>query len=957
MKKFVTVLTILCSCLSASFAQNDVITYTTTNGAKINPQNYNFGGANIVSNTYTDGVGTIKFDKDLTTLGNSCFAYSYRLESITLPNSVTELGSNVFAGCSSLTSVTLPNNITYLSDECFYYCSSLTGISIPESVESLGRNCFADCSALTSFSFPTNLTAIGDGCFSDCRSLTAINVPDKVKALGDDVFAYCTALGNVKIPNGVTSLGDRCFFNCNKLAEVSIPTTVESIGERCFSGCASIVNLTIPTIKPSWGEYCFSNCTNLAKVNVSAGTTSISKGSFSNCSKLSFVSIPSSVESFDLFCFAGCHSLSSLDIDASNNSFISTDGVVFNKDMTTLVLYPAGKEGAEYDIPETVNTLADGCFASNVNLTDINIPANIASIGENCFAGCHGLAGITVDSKNKTFVAPDSVLYSKDYNRLIIYPAAKDTSSYIVNDNTIAIDAYAFEANAKIDSVTFPNSLMSIGENSFAGCSNLSYVKACVVTPPTAGTNAFYGISRSAELYVPANAKDRYKQAAEWCNFSTITEDEDMVFNNFIEYTSVSGNIVYPYTSNFGDNEIISNTYNDGKGRIEFGRNLTTIGDSCFFDCDDLLTITIPTSVTKLGTRCFSSCDNIERIEIPANVSSMYGSCFNDCKKLLNIKINEDNKWFVSVNGIVFNKEKTKIVAYPSGKPENLYYVPEGVTEIGANCFEQAVNLNDVYLPSTTQTIGSSAFFKCTGLNKMHCAALTPPAVANSYVFKYLPESTELFVPNGTSYSYSTADYWKEFSSIVNDASLGSLPEITLWNGWETISAYDTYVLSDGGTELSNANAKEGDVIRFYFTRLNDNNNYIYAQIWEGHLKIQYYKFDFTLENWEYDYSVDITVTADMLSYAYTPQDWGGTFAIFGGNLAIKMISLIPSDYIFSKSREDNTDATLPGATSIQTVATQETDATIFTIDGKRINGNGLKPGVYVKGGKKFIVK
>ncbi|MCQ2129728.1 MAG: leucine-rich repeat domain-containing protein [Bacteroidaceae bacterium] len=194
---------------------NDEIWYTTTDGNTCTP--YKDGvdvfGATIISNKYENGHGTIKFDGNVTGIGESAFEDCYGLNSVTIPNSVTGIGKYAFYQCSNLTSITIPNSVTYIGKAAFEDCNGLNSVTIPNSVTSIGEYAFEYCSNLSSVTIPNSVTSIGWEAFRECTSLTQVAIPNSVSRIESSAFDGCTNLRDVFFggENNIT-LGDNVFY-------------------------------------------------------------------------------------------------------------------------------------------------------------------------------------------------------------------------------------------------------------------------------------------------------------------------------------------------------------------------------------------------------------------------------------------------------------------------------------------------------------------------------------------------------------------------------------------------------------------------------------------------------------------------------------------------------------------------------------------------------------------------
>ena len=268
------------------------IWYTSSDGNIVDPLATDVFGATIVSNTYENSKGIIKFNGNITSIGEDAFACCSALESVTIPNSVTSIGSYAFESCVALTSFygkfASEDNRCLIIDGVLnsFAPAGLTTYTIPNSVTKIGNYAFSKCSALTSITIPDSVTEIGEVAFSNCDALTSITIPNSITLIGMGAFAWCDALTSVTIGNSVTEIGEGVFQGCYVLESVTIPNSVTSIGKYAFQYCSALTSVTIPNSVTSIGKYAFQYCSALTSVTIPNSVTSIGYAAFEHCSAL-----------------------------------------------------------------------------------------------------------------------------------------------------------------------------------------------------------------------------------------------------------------------------------------------------------------------------------------------------------------------------------------------------------------------------------------------------------------------------------------------------------------------------------------------------------------------------------------------------------------------------------------------------------------------------------------------
>ena len=569
-----------------------------------------------------ESITSVVFDAsfaDCTTLTSTAFwFYGFKnLTSITgisnlKTDNVTDMNS-MFCDCSSLTSLDLTgfktDRVKYM-DEMFAYCSGLTTIYAGDGWTTAsvtqGKRLFEGCTSLVggkgtaydSLYVDYNYAHIdggpsNPGYFTDIAD-TAVVIDDIIQFADANVKAICvkswdtnsdgelskseaatvsslngvftnnrgiTSFDEFQYFTGVTEIGSGEFMYCESLTSIILPTTVQVIEQNAFF-CCNIENFRIP-----------------------ASVTTINDGLYASSKYF--------------------------EVDADNAHFCSVDGVVFTKDMTTLVVYP-NKEGESYTIPETVVTIGSTAFYTNPYLKSVvipdglktigrsafrycklfesvNIPEGVESIGGDSFEGtaltsftfpktvtyigegvlsdCDMLTEIIVDPENENYCSIDGALYTKDGTVIMVYPAGKPVASVTVPEHVRDIATCAFYGNDIIESVTINKEVESIGWFAFIGCPKLMTVTMLKSNPIQTSTIFDNDFMESGTLYVPAGCAEAYRSTSTWNQIKNIVEMEPEVDYTF-DYNGVL---------TVGGSTTLANALSAAGGRDEVAKTITAI--------------------------------------------------------------------------------------------------------------------------------------------------------------------------------------------------------------------------------------------------------------------------------------------------------------------------------------------------------------------------------------------
>ena len=278
-----------------------------------------------------------------------------------------------------------------------------------------------------------------------------------------------TVVGKLTIPatlDGYTvvGIGSSAFISMLNITSVVIPDSVKNIDYAAFYNCTSLVSVIIPEGVTTIGGDAFRNCTSLISVIIPDSVTKIGTFAFNNCTSLKSVTIGDSVTSSINNLFYNCVSLTSIIVGENNTTYSSDDrGVLFDKNKTLLMHYPAGNTNASYKIPDSVTTISSWAFHYCLSLTNVTIGDSVTTIDDYAFYDCTSLTNITI---------PNSVRTVGTY----AFRNCTSLISVIIPDSVTKIGEGVFEKCTSLVSITVPDSLTTISGNAFYNCTNLTNI-------------------------------------------------------------------------------------------------------------------------------------------------------------------------------------------------------------------------------------------------------------------------------------------------------------------------------------------------------------------------------------------------------------------------------------------------------------------------------------------------
>ena len=637
------------------------------------------------------------FDEEGRLVNRPWEVFAGQIRCVQISEGVTSLGDHAFLDCTALTQISIPASVGTLYYQTFMGCPDLV-FDVSEENEQFsavdGNLCSKDGktllrwsdSSIESVEIPDGVTGIGYQAFAQCKNLKQVTLPASLVELQVLAFENCpieTWIVDAENPiystegNALLSKDGKTVLRCQTVPSgvYTLPESVTAIGANAFQGCVGLTEIHIPQQVTSVGSAAFGQCRELTEVSLPDGITEINGSVFYGCEKLKTVVLPESLTLIDNSAFFGCTSLTQITLPdgistigwAAFSGCESLKEIRLPQGLTTIdsnaFLDCSSLE--QIDLPEDLRSIGWGAFSNCMSLKKISVPKSLGAFDITVFSGCP-VEQWELPEGHPDYTAQDGCLLSKDGKTLLFYP---NVENFQVPETVTSIGESACEKCSELREVELPPQITHVKYFAFRGCENLR----SVIIPEPAVSFAGY-VFADCESLTDVTFPDGMKTLGD---------------SMFVGCSSLE--------------------------QIDLPAGLLDIPYGLLEGCENLTQITIPHGVTKISQGAFQNCTALKKVRIPETITEISYNAFDNCPQL---ELDIEGSFFKVENNVLFARGGTTLVRHLDAEVER-YVMPETVTVIGNNAFQDRKALSEITLSQHISTIGSYAFRNCESLKRI----------------------------------------------------------------------------------------------------------------------------------------------------------------------------------------------------------------------------------------------
>lgn len=667
---------------------------------------------NIVQNhkdLYINGEkieGELIFPRTVKDVPEYAFCSDRNITKVTVPGTVKNIGQKAFWNCKNVTELTLSNGVETIQQEAFANLGITESLTIPESITYLGKWSFCGLLRLEELTMLSSCNFSGNEVFSSLEhtpQIYPINLNLKKYNIGSKVTTYigpCWPITNeyyVYEGNPNYASEGKILYTKNMETLIKAPTEISG-------------TVTVPEDVKTINNGAFSSCTKMTDIKIADNCETIGISAFDNCTRLKNISLGKNIKDIQNSAFSRTASLQSFSVSEENEYYCDVDGVLYNKDITTLVSLPCKR--SEYVMPDSVTTMLQSA-CQHANIKTVTLSKNLKEIPKWGFQSCTALTSIDI---------PESVT---------------------------SIGYQAFQKNTALKTITGGENVGGTIMAAFAQCTSLSKFPESLVSVKSISQDCFYGCIKMVEAIIPEGVTNIGWRAFQGCKAleklilpTTLSSVESGSFKDCISLKdlTIKGTTLGDYM--FSGCTALET--------VAIPSTITKSGGSCFLGCINLKDVTIEEGAKALGYGVFKGCSSITEITIPASMSNSNTNIFENCTGLTKVTMNgsltNDENMFLNcpnIKEVVLNGTLGYVGKWFSNHPSITdITIAEGVTELKPYAFSGCSGITTLTLPNSMSIVGDHALANCTGLT-----SITLPenvkVIANN-VFGFCDNLTEI---------------------------------------------------------------------------------------------------------------------------------------------------------------------------------------------------------------------
>lgn len=688
---------------------------------------------------------------------------------LTVCTELTDICKYAFCQCSSLSSVKFPTTKLKRIDEHAFKSCGLIDVFIPKCVTLVAYGSLLSCwqmktlafesdsgvntlykylltgSKVESFCIPKNVRTINSGVFESAGSLKTLtveagstyfavvnqglmnfhqtlfhvlpigitgtySVPNSTQEIC--TLAFCGSKAEtVILPDSLVTIQGYSFAWASQLKELVIPDSVSTIGDYAFRDCSKLQTVKLSCKCSKIGEYSFNGC-NLSKIIVPEGVKTLGAYCFSNNPNLKEVVLPSTIEEIGGNVFPNNKGIN-ITFGANSSIKASSDMIIMDNDETMIIQYMGSETGFSPTIEKTIKIIKAGAFVSKQNLVGFSFPGDseLTTIESKAFQNCKNLQTITF---------PASLVSIGEY----AFQGCSGLTKVIFKSINNLEAAKSIDFNHRSFASSNAN-FTTLGKYCFAECTKIEEIDLQSTNAGIIDEYSFQYCTGLKTVKLPATTIDFKTSCFYNCySLATLSIPNESSIREINDYAFYSTSITsFSFTRNSLTKVVERYAFGNCTklATFDFCDTLTEI-EAYAFTASGITSVNLSSRIERIRDRCFYGCSSLEIFKIPTNSclteEGLEAGAFGNCRSFSIIICESRNFVFSSQSQALFSADQTRLILYPSASKTLYLPIPEKVKKIGNGAFIGCTNLISVFFyHNSIQSIGNNAFEDCKHLH------------------------------------------------------------------------------------------------------------------------------------------------------------------------------------------------------------------------------------------------